>query len=254
MKRLLGSLGLFVSFLLFPTILNADTIDPTAKWLGPWVYTPNPIVKDAGLGADSAAFRGNGAAGDAEDLSGTSASVFSRASADSAFFGGASASTGINFTRSFQLSGSPGGWDVTLSGRLVGLLFAASPTAPSATVAATAKIAGGPSLTWGPTTIAPDRQRNIDDAMTGTALLADGTYVVTGSLTTDAKVDATFPIPFTSGGARADFATQAGDGLFVGVDATPVPEPANLALFGTGLAVLSQLNRLRKAGKSPMKP
>jgi hypothetical protein len=244
-------LGLALGVLFLPGNSIADTIDPTAKWLGPWVYTPNPIVRDAGLGADSSAFRGNGAAGDAEDLSGTSASVFSRASADSAFLGGASASTGINFTRSFQLSGSPGGWDVTLSGRLVGLLFAVSPTAPSATVAATAKIAGGPSLTWGPTTIAPDRQRNIDDAMKGgPVLLADGTYVVTGSLTTDAKVDATFPIPFTSGGARADFASQAGDGLFVGVDATPVPEPANLTLLGIGLAALSQLNKLRKAKSS----
>lgn len=242
-------LGLALNLLILPANSIADTIDPTAKWLGPWSPTLNPIVTSSGLGADAGAFRSFGALGDAEDLSGTSARAFSRAMADSATFGSASASTGVAFNRSFQLSGSPGGWDVTLSGRLVGLLFAASPTAPSATVSAGAQIIGGPSLTWGPTTIAPDRQRNIDDAMVGHALLSDGTYTVTGFLITSASVGSTGN-PLSTGGARADFASQDADGFFVGVDATPVPESSSILLLGIGMITLGQLYRVYKGRRA----
>jgi hypothetical protein len=97
--------------------------DPIAKWLGPWSPSFNPLEISIDFGGDASAFRSFGALGDAETLPDTSARAFSRASADSSTLGGGSASTGLAFNRSFMLSGSPEGWDVTLSGRLVGLLF-----------------------------------------------------------------------------------------------------------------------------------
>jgi hypothetical protein len=150
---------------------------------------------------------------------------------------------GLAFNLSFQLSGSANGWDVKLSGRLVGLLFAASPTNPSATVFAGAEIlAGGPSFLLGPFTIAPDRQRDVDVNQMVHGFLSDGTYTVIGFLRTTASVDASFD-PFASGGGRSDFASQGGQGFFGGDDATSVPEPSAFMLLGTGTLALAQVCR-----------
>lgn len=225
--------------------------DPVAQWLGPWSPTLNPITANINFGGDASAFRSFGDLGDAETLPDTAGSAFSRASADSSLLGGGSASTGVAFNRAFQLSGSPEGWDVTLSARLVGLLFAATPTAPSATVTSGAQIVGGPSVLFGPTSVTPGFQRSIDDAKTAPTVLADGTYAVTGFLTTAASVSASLN-PFAVGSAKSDFASRSGDGFFVGVDAVPVPESSTLFLLGLGLIALAQipLRRLTKKSSS----
>ena len=84
----------------------------------------------------------------------------------------------------------------------------------------------------------PGFQRNIDDAKTAGAVLADGTYLVVGFLQTSASVSGSGNLQV--GSAKADFASQAGDGFFVGVDATPVPESSTLFLLGLGLIALAQ--------------
>lgn len=244
-SRIFTAFSISLALLSFTPTIYAD---PVARWLGPWAPTLNPIVTNIEFGGDASAFRSFGNLGDAETLPDTAASAFSRASADSSFLGGGSASTGLAFNRSFLLSDSPGGWNVTLSGRLVGLLFAANPTAPAATVFAGAQIVGGPSLLFGPTSITPGFQRNIDDAKSGTAVLADGTYNVVGFLQTSASVSGSGNLQV--GSAKADFASQAADGFFVGVDATPVPESSTLFLLGIGLIALAQLPMRRLTKKS----
>jgi len=234
-----------IILLLLPSVAVAD---PIAKWVGPWSPTKDPLTISSGLGGDATAFRDFGDLGDAELLPDTAAKAISRATADSATFGGGSATTGVAFNRSFNLSGSPEGWNVTLSGRLVGLLFAASPTAPSATVNAGAEIiAGGPVLNWA-FAIAPDRQRSIDDAMVGQAILADGTYNVVGFLRTSASVSASGN-PLSTGSAKADFASLDPDGFFVGVDATPIPEPATWLLVPTAVGLAWLAHKKRRAAK-----
>ena len=86
--------------------------------------------------------------------------------------------------------GSPNGWDVTISGRLVGLLLTASSSLPSASVSASARVVGGPAVNWGTITLAPDLQRAIDQGMTASSVLADGTYLVQGTLSVSADISA----------------------------------------------------------------
>jgi hypothetical protein len=154
----------------------------------------------------------------------------------SATFGGASASTGINFTRTFQLSGSPDGWNVTLSARLVGLLLAAFNSSPTASVTASASISGGPAINFGTISVTEGRQNSVDDARDQTAVLADGTYTTQGGIETAASISASGI--FMSGTAFADFFANRGgqpSGLFVAVDAKPIPEPSMGLLCATAI-------------------
>jgi hypothetical protein len=239
----LGTLSLVAAFLLIPSLALAV---PTAKWLNPWVVNPLAITLSQGLGADASANRFFGPLGAAgETLSGTSAAAFSRALADSGTFGSASASTGVLFSRTFQLSGSPDGWQVTLSGRLVGELVAAFDTNPSANVRASATITGGPTLNWGTITVMPNRVREVDIPMAQMTMKSDGTYTVQGELTTFTSIQAS-GLFGTNGRTSAEF-TASGRGLFVGVDASPIPEPATIVLLGSGLAGLVAARARRRS-------
>jgi hypothetical protein len=217
----------------------AETIDPSAQWLGPWAPVLGMPTLSSGLGADASASRDFGPVGDAEALSGISASAFGRALVDSGTFGSASASTFVTFSRSFQLMGSPDGWNVTISGRLVGLLLTASSSLPSASVSASARVVGGPAVNWGTITLAPDLQRAIDQGMSASSTLADGTYLVQGSLDVSADISAA-GLFSSNGRALSDFfAPRDGPaGLFVGVDATPIPEPQSMLLLVVAGGVL----------------
>src|SRR5215831_6403378 len=83
-----------IILLLLPSVAVAD---PIAKWVGPWSPTKDPLTISSGLGGDATAFRDFGDLGDAELLPDTAAKAISRATADSATFGGGSATTGVAF-------------------------------------------------------------------------------------------------------------------------------------------------------------
>jgi hypothetical protein len=245
----LGKLSLISAVLVLQDTAAATSIDPSANWLQPWQVTFNPIVTSSGLGASAFANRDFGPKGDGEDLPGVHGAAFSIARADSGLFGSASAATGVGFTRQFQLSGSPDGWNVGVDGRLVGLLLTIGSSTPKATVVASAMVAPCPAINFGSTTLAPNRIREVDQMMSGTCMLPDGTYIVQGALSTTASISLALLSP--PGTASADFFSApvgaSRRGLFVDVTASPIPEPFALPLLGLGAMLFMVDGRIRRA-------
>ena len=142
----------------------------------------------------------------------------------------------VDFDRSFQVSGSPAGWNITLQEVLSGSLATLDPQMFSfASVRATAFINGtdvndmpvdGPSLVFDEM-----NNNNVPDilfpVLNQTRTLPDGKYTITGSLMTKGLV---FLDPL-AGSAQSKFFDG---GLAVSLVASPIPEPPSWLLVLTG--------------------
>jgi hypothetical protein len=104
-----------------------------------------------------------------------------------------------------------------------------------------------PALNFGGITLPAGRQQQVDRPLTGSCVLSDGTYTAQGALFTSASIDASGFSP--PGVATADFFSDpvgAGPrGLFVSVDARPIPEPSTLSLLGLG-AIFIAAGKVRR--------
>ena len=237
---LLGLIGLgAICSLLFPSNTLAA---PTAEWTTPWIFALGPstaIATGNGATATNTEDFGNiGSSGEA--LPGTGADAKSMSSASVSTFPAsvAMASTSVSFNRSFSLNGSPGGWDLSFNGVLTGdLSTTGRPLNPEASAIANAGISGAGSLSSPSVNILNESlQASLKDSLdslapvsnhfSATGLVGDGTYDVSGSLTTSASVMGLLNT-FTTGSAAADFFNS----FTVSVNATPetpVPETINL--------------------------
>jgi hypothetical protein len=150
------------------------------------------------------------------------------------------ASTSVSFNRSFSLNGSPAGWDLSFNGVLTGdLSTTGRPLNPEASAIANAGISGaGPLSSPSVNILKESLQASLTNSLdsfapvsnhfSATGVVGDGTYDVSGSLTTSASVLGLLN-PFTTGSAAADFFNS----FTVSVNATPetpgpVPETINL--------------------------
>jgi hypothetical protein len=158
---------------------------------------------------------------------------------------------GVRFSRQFELSGSPQGWNVSLSGQLNGSLGAlGTSTGAHASVLAQATIS--PSLgidlsrQVGFTPPFQDVPYTVLSlSQTHTALLSDGVYTVTGLLRTQNGSQ--------GGVAGSDFfglflptPPQPPFGFQVSVSASAVPEPSSVLLLATGLVGAAWAYRKRR--------
>lgn len=155
----------------------------------------------------------------------------------------AEATTSVQFERSFELDGSPGGWVVSLLGLLSGSLVLNDPTgiAEAAVLPKAALFDEDDALI---VSIGESQSRDEDGGIgfsipySDKVLLADGIYTIEGSLKT---IAVTLP---GNGPAQAKSLFFDG-GWAVGVQANPVPEPSTLLLFATGLAGIAGIRRAR---------
>lgn len=254
---------------------------PIAEWSEPWqpFLLNEPIV---GSGITKEAFGASatadgqkndlGAAGDPLPDTDAVAKAMSRAVSNT--FGTRSvAQAQVQFWRDFTLSGSPGGWDVTLSGTLVGslgihkdftssemtmtevnvkgylatggtIIIATEPTLapPSANTLMT--LFALPSETVrldlppGPPLPEPDHRMdqavNLVDSVT--THVPDGSYTTLGFLYVRGGIEANLGGP---GSAESLFF----DSFVVSTTAVPVPEPTTGLLLCIGLAALTVSRR-----------
>jgi hypothetical protein len=235
MRRILLSIAALATFTLVVSAPPALHAIPIAIWTQPWQVTLGGRI----AAGDAVLMRGFGAVGTAgEPLPGTSAvasslsNVFAAPSADSF------ANTGVGFSRTFTLSGSPDGWLVTLDSSLNGLMIAGGPDdSPIARVIAFAAISGEGSTFEGYSkkVTAIINNQNIVPvslAKTHSVILPDGTYMVVGQLLTEATVDG---YTVLSGDAAGRASSNFSDSFDVSADATPfagtiamIPEPSYL--------------------------
>jgi hypothetical protein len=152
---------------------------------------------------------------------------------------------GVTFSRQFELSGSPQGWNVSLSGQLNGSLGALGmSTGAHASVSATAAISPfiGLDLSQQVGFPAGDSSSELRLSQTHTGFLSDGVYRVTGLLRTVSGA--------LGGVASSDFfavsTTNPQPGFQVSVSAGAVPEPSTVLLLATGLIGLAWAYRKRR--------
>ena len=234
---LLGLIGFgAICSLLFPSNILAA---PTAEWTTPWIFTLGPSTA-TGNASNAQDFGNIGSSGEALPGTGADAKSMSSVSSSISPAFASKASTSVSFNRSFSLNGSPGGWDLSFNGVLTGDLSATGrPRNPEASAIANAGISGERPLSSPSVNILKESlQANLKDSLdsfapvsnhfSATGVVGDGTYDVSGSLTTSASVLGLLN-PFTTGSAAADFFNS----FTVSVNATPetpapVPETINL--------------------------
>jgi hypothetical protein len=248
--RLLGLFGIGV---IWSLIFTANILaSPTATWTTPWNVTLGleTAVGSASnmraFGASSTADGQIGNTGSAgEALSGTGALAKSTSLVFFDFFGeqfaSSEASTEVDFSRSFSLKDSAGGWSLSLTGLLNGDLVAGNRYAgPSASVSARAQI-GAPSQGFFLSdSVSPSPGIDPDEETTFApgsfeGFFRDGIYTVTGALSTSAFVGNNTPSEPGFGLANF-FDSNPSSGFSVRLNASPVPETINLvgafAVFG----------------------
>lgn len=179
-----------------------------------------PVTTQFGTPLGHQAFGSSATNGQILDTTAETAVAKSQWSAATGFEGG---STGVTFSRQFLLSGAPEGWTVSLNGILNGSLFASGIN--SADLTAAASIAPSLGITFHeerPTSTGPPFFIPVNQSRLQTAVLPNGSYIVTGSLVTGA------------GGGNS--VSASGAEFSVTVTATPLAEPSALLLLATGLA------------------
>ena len=213
---------------------------PTFTWEGNWniallsncIAHSDPSHPDICTAFNGARAFGASATQDGQILNTTSDTGLAK-SQWSAALGPNAGQTGVTFSRAFLLSGASEGWTVSLSGLLTGSAFAGGTNTADVTAAASIL----PSLNIMLHDHAVDPRTGpighpVSLAQLQTAMLADGSYTVSGSLLTGASGG--------NGVAGADFFGNVLNngttfGFAVNVSASPVPEPSTLLLLVTGL-------------------
>ena len=209
------------------TLVPTQSFASTFTWLDAnWNVSLLPIVT-SGMGQAARAF-GTNAIANGQILNTDSNTALSRS--ESTVTGtNAEASTSVQFERTFELDGSPDGWNVSLLGFLSGVLTLNDPTGigealvlPVANLfdeddALVLSIGGSRSQQ-------EDGGTNFFNPYSDTAVLDDGIYTIEGSLKTIAvSLPGNGPV-----GAQSLFFDG---GWAVGVQATPIPEPSTMLLF-----------------------
>jgi hypothetical protein len=171
-----------------------DRLVPAFVWQNAWDVS---LWADSGDGGQaSAAFTGAGAAGDVGAASAT-ASAFAQAWGGVDMWAPSYFSASVSFQRTFQLTGSPTGWNVNLDALLSGTLFARSAhsaysagSGVSAQVriiqSSTGTVTHDLNFEYGCTAYGGSQTFNVSTPGSREGLVPDGTYTVIGSLGTSA--------------------------------------------------------------------
>ncbi|HZL27511.1 MAG TPA: hypothetical protein VFC39_13380 [Acidobacteriaceae bacterium] len=257
MRRILLSIAALATFMLVVPAPPALHATPIAVWTQPWQVTLGALIASG----DAVLSRGFGAVGSAnEPLPGTSAVANSLSNVFAALGADSIANTGVNFSRTFTLSGSPDGWFVTLDSSLDGLMIAGGPDdSPAAHLIAFAVISGEGS-TFEPyndnvtaTVNAPNNIVPISQAKTHAIILPDGTYTVIGEILTEATVNGYSMVgPITIGDPAGRASSNFADSFTVTTNATPltgtiamIPEPSYI-VPSAGVLLLLLVTTVRK--------
>lgn len=216
-------------------ILHVPMAHADFQWLQPW--QPVTTISQSQSGTMATATFGD------LNASTTTASVF--ATEDGHNVGNPdvlNASATIAFSRMFRLSGDSTPTAVTLTGAAVGTFAFPVPSPPAhgngtGFVNLGMAITGqGPSPLFAFGVMAP-AAAPFNDSRSGTLMLSDGVYTVTGQIDVAAgKTSGLTPV-------TADFSTAGGGGFTFGV--TTVPEPGSSLLLAIG-AVLGRAGCLRR--------
>lgn len=244
MKRLVSIIGLesFFVFFLFLTIGDDLQAVPTFKWNGPWEADFPPETNKTNGGSIAANFGASATengqitdTGNAGDVGPATAFVRAKATANSGFIFDSISLAEVRFLRTFTLSDSPFGWDVSLGGFINGLLITSS-LQSSATVSADVKILPGFVNDFSASApgfpfafflgVAKNRPFGLPAGITnnslGTAPVPDGLYTILGRLNATADIE---PAILTFGGTAGSNFYDGSAGLSFTVDAKPRAAP-----------------------------
>jgi hypothetical protein len=172
--------GTFIVFTIFALSPDVQAV-PTFTWIEPWNVTLLPVTTQNGTPLGRQAF-GSAATQSGQILDTTSDTAVAKAATQTR-----TGDAGVAFSREFELSGSPQGWNVSLTGVLNGSLLALGTSIGAhASVLATAEISPflGLDLSREVELRTGDALSELSLSQIHTAFLSDGLYTVTGSLRT----------------------------------------------------------------------